>query len=126
MALEEDVFGDMGRNVQSKLSNQTTKFDIGTIMLIIGLAKTVLDLYLQCKGNDWHLFGSDAKAMRDGSWNPLIWLRKRRLQREIASVFKDPTDQVEVFNGLLAYAIDNQVKVAKMFELREKEIANTN
>jgi hypothetical protein len=108
--IEEGPYKDYVLKVLSE--SKKKNLDPMTILALIGLVKTLIDLYIQCKKNDWHLF-EDAKAMQAGKI--LTYFKRRRLRNEIAKIINNEDEQQELYDNFLKITVENRPMIARMF-----------
>ena len=117
---EPQIYIDAAKELYSGLQQGLFGFDPMTVIAIIGLIKTLIDLYIQCKKNDWHLF-EDSAAIKSGSL--LAFFKRRRLNKMIAKLDLPEERKKELFDGLLNLGQKREITV-KLFEQRKKENVN--
>lgn len=114
---EPQIYLDVAKELYGQLENGAFGFDIMVVIAVIGLIKTLIDLYIQCKKNDWHLF-SDSGAIKSGS--VLAYFKRRRLNKMIAKLNLPEERKVELFAGLLEVGQNRELS-KKLFDQRIKE-----
>ena len=108
---KEQVFTDLatGLVVECNKHKEVKKLDPMTILAIVSLLKAGIDLYVQCKKNDWHLF-EDVKKMS----GPLGYFKRRKL-RNMAKKHCPKEDPELIVKELPGFILANKEKVSSLF-----------
>lgn len=88
-------------------NDQTAKFDIMTVLIIIEIFYNTMMIYKECKKKPPAMVADATFLSRASKYNPFAYLLRRKLRAVIAK-FAEPKDQAELEEKIPHFVFDNK------------------